>query len=232
MSNGKLIAVHWRRLRRSSPFQFLMIVVLVLASRSAIADWNYVPTGSMKPTILEGDLIWVDRLAYDLKIPFTTTHVAQWGNPERGDIVVAYSPEDGERIVKRVVAVSGDRVTCNGQTIAVNGEALAYRPLPKAFSEYVDQSDLRSHQLAEEDLLGRRHAVMFGPPVSRLPQFDLVIPEGHFFLMGDHRNNSKDSRFFGPVARELILGRATHVIASVDTDEIQMRWRRFGSQMP
>src|SRR5712672_2734100 len=78
------------------------IFVTLSAIRSAIADWNDVPTGSMIPTILEGDRIFVNKLAYDLKVPFTTWHIAEWSNPQRGDIVVFYSPKDGRRLVKRV----------------------------------------------------------------------------------------------------------------------------------
>src|SRR3974377_1825631 len=69
-----------------------------LSIRSSFADWNDVPTGSMKPTILEGDRVYVNKLAYDLKVPFTTWHIAQWSDPQRGDIVVFFSPHDGKRL--------------------------------------------------------------------------------------------------------------------------------------
>src|SRR5438309_7982300 len=86
----------------------VILVIILFAIRSSLADWNDVPTGSMIPTILEGDRIFVNKLAYDLKVPFTTWHIAQWSNPKRGDIVVFYSPADGQRLVKRCVAVPGD----------------------------------------------------------------------------------------------------------------------------
>jgi len=87
----------------------LLILVLVLFSiRSSLADWNDVPSGSMQPTILVGDRIFVNKLAYDLKVPFTTWHLAEWSQPSRGDIVVFYSPRDGTRLVKRVVGLPGD----------------------------------------------------------------------------------------------------------------------------
>src|SRR5688500_19787315 len=89
---------------------FVLMILIVSSLRSALADWNDVPTGSMKPTIQEGDRVVVNKLAYDLKVPFTTINVVKWGNPERGDIVVLFSPVDGTRLVKRVVAVSGDQV--------------------------------------------------------------------------------------------------------------------------
>src|ERR1041384_5377117 len=87
----------------------LVILALVLFSiRSSLADWNDVPTGSMKPTIVEGDRVFVNKLAYDFKVPFTTWHQAEWSNPRRGDIVVFYSSHDGKRLVKRVIGLPGD----------------------------------------------------------------------------------------------------------------------------
>src|SRR5881227_3277938 len=88
----------------------LIMALVVFSIRSSLADWNDVPTGSMKPTILEGDRVFVNKLAYDLKVPFTTWHVAQWDNPRRGEIVVFYSPYDGKRLVKRVIGLPGDTI--------------------------------------------------------------------------------------------------------------------------
>src|ERR1051325_485227 len=81
----------------------LILLFIGFSIRSSLADWNDVPTGSMKPTILEGDRVLVNKLAYDLKVPFTTWHIAEWSNPQRGDIVVFFSPHDGKRLVKRDV---------------------------------------------------------------------------------------------------------------------------------
>src|SRR5580693_8030472 len=95
----------WKQLRG-----IVFIIVLFAAFRSAVADWNDVPTGSMIPTILEGDRIFVNKLAYDLKVPFTTAHLLTWSDPKRSDVVILFSPADGERLVKRVVAVPGDTI--------------------------------------------------------------------------------------------------------------------------
>src|SRR5690349_16666429 len=89
----------------------LFVSVLVLGSfRSAVADWNDVPSGSMKPTLLEGDRIFVNRMAYDLRVPFLGWSLVRRADPERGDIVVLWSPVDGRRLVKRAVAIPGDTV--------------------------------------------------------------------------------------------------------------------------
>src|SRR5829696_6834967 len=103
--------------RHHRPLAILLVVLL--AARSSLADWNDVPTGSMNPTILEGDRIFVNKLAYDLKVPFTTWHVAEWSDPRRGDVVVFYSPVDGDRMVKRVAAVPGDTVAMVNNRLVV-----------------------------------------------------------------------------------------------------------------
>src|SRR5262245_37374772 len=114
---------YWRREIRP-----LLILALVLFSvRSSLADWNDVPTGSMKPTILEGDRVFVNKLAYDLKVPFTTWHLAEWANPQRGDIVVFYSPYDGMRLVKRVVGLPGDVVGLRNERLILNGQPVDYK---------------------------------------------------------------------------------------------------------
>src|SRR5215203_1375236 len=108
----------------------LLIMALVLCSiRSSLADWNIVPTGSMKPSILEGDRVFVDKRAYDLKVPFTTWHLAEWGNPQRGEIVVFYSPKDGMRLVKRVIGLPGDLVELRDNRLIINGEPVQYETI-------------------------------------------------------------------------------------------------------
>src|SRR5438874_7678772 len=108
---------------------FLLMVLVLMSFRSAVADWNDVPTGSMKPSIIEGDRIFVNKLAYDLKVPFTTIHIAEWSNPKRGEIVVFDSPRDGTRLVKRVVAVPGDTVQLSSNTLVINGQPVQYGKL-------------------------------------------------------------------------------------------------------
>src|SRR4030088_3028720 len=101
----------------------LLMLLVISSLRSALADWNDVPTGSMKPTIEIGDRVVVNKLAYDLKIPFTTIEVMKWADPQRGDIVVLFSPIDGTRLVKRVIAVPGDTVELVDNQLLINGKA-------------------------------------------------------------------------------------------------------------
>src|SRR5436853_4058429 len=103
-----------------------LVAIIVFPLKSALADWNWVPTGSMKPTILEGDLVFVNKLAYDLKVPFTLQRLAAWDDPARDDIAVFFSPYDGQRLVKRVVAVPGDTIELRNNVLLLNGQALKY----------------------------------------------------------------------------------------------------------
>jgi signal peptidase I len=206
----------WEWLR---PLLFLLVVLMSFSS--AVADWNDVPTGSMKPTILEGDRVFVNKIAYDLRVPFTTLRVAEWGDPERGDIVVLLSPENGRRLIKRVVGRPGDLLALRRNQLYVNGEPARYEPI-----EGEILSRLRPHQRFERELRwegigGERHPVMVTPELHT-PWGDfgpITVPDGQYWMMGDNRDESRDSRVIGPVPRELILGRAVGVAFSIDKDQ-------------
>ena len=206
------------------------VVFVFVPFRSSIADWNWVPTGSMIPTIMEGDLVYVNKLAYELRFPLTLQRLKQWAHPERGDIVVLFSPADDLRLVKRVVGVPGDEVEMRNNVLWINGMHLDYSPLPKEYTNGLRDEIRRSSLFAEENLGGKKHAVMSVPglPSRRRSFGKIVVPEDRYFLMGDNRDLSKDSRSFGLVERRLIIAKATHVIASFDKREnYEPRIERF-----
>lgn len=216
---------YWRKEIRP-----LLIVALVLFSiRSSLADWNDVPSGSMNPTIIEGDRIYVNKLAYDLKVPFTTWHLAQWSNPNRGDIVVFYSPYDGTRLVKRVIGLPGDTIELRDDQLIINGKPVNYAPLSAQISIQLPTGEQQHSQFATEDLPGHSHAVMAIPEVPAKRTFGPVqVPEGSYFMMGDNRDNSFDSRYFGVVSRDRIVGKATDVVFSVNKNDYWLpRSQRF-----
>jgi len=208
-----------------------IFIALIIATsfKSAIADWNIVPTGSMKPTIVEGDRVFVNKLAYDLKIPYTTWRIADWREPQRGEIVVFYSPADNKRLVKRVVGLPGDTIAMLKNILFINGRYLKYEPIN-------DQSnDKASGQSCfMENLTGREHPVMISPYHSPVRSFGpVIVPEGRYFMMGDNRDNSADSRYFGFVDRNRIVGQATAVVASLDiNNNYRPRWERFFTKLP
>src|SRR5437868_2062345 len=163
----------------------LLVLALVLfAIRSSLADCNDVPTGSMRPTILEGDRVYVNKLAYDLKVPFTTWHIAEWSNPKRGDIVVFYSPHDGQRLVKRVIGLPGDTVELRNEVLVLNGQEVKYRPISDELLRYVKSEDRTTHHFATEHLPGQTHSVASWPVVQALRDFGpLTVAEDHYFMM-------------------------------------------------
>jgi signal peptidase I len=212
----------------------LLVLALILFSiRSSLADWNDVPTGSMRPTILEGDRVWINKLAYDLKVPFTTRHIAEWSNPQRGDIVVFYSPHDGKRLVKRVVGLPGDTIELRDNTLIINGSLVACQPIAEALLRDLAPSERAGRVFASEQLPGQTHAVAGYPAAPAMRTFaPISIPAGQYFMMGDNRDDSFDSRYWGPVERNQIIGRATAVVMSLDKNNCWLpRWQRFFSSL-
>lgn len=191
---------------------FVLMILIVSSLRSALADWNDVPTGSMKPTIQEGDRVVVNKLAYDLKVPFTTINIVKWGDPKRGDIVVLFSPVDGTRLVKRVVAVPSDNVEMRDNQLFVNG-----RLARQSTAASVSSDDHGPAYVADEDLYGHNHKVMLMPEIAAVRSFGpIAVPEGNYFVLGDNRDNSNDSRFIGFIERRRIVGEAVAVAFSLD----------------
>lgn len=215
-------------------FSLLIAVLIATSIKSAIADWNTVPTGSMKPTIVEGDRIFVNKLAYDLKVPYTTFHLAEWGNPLRGEIVVFYSPEDRKRLVKRVVGLPGDTLAMKDSRLYINGTGLEYKlPGREIIEEYlVDEKYTQATFI--ENLGGNEHPVMLLPHSRDLNSFGpLTVPEGKYFMMGDNRYDSLDSRYFGFIDRGSIIGRATAIVISLDiNNKYKPRFERFFTRLP
>ncbi len=201
--------------------------------RSSLADWNDVPTGSMKPTILEGDRVYVNKLAYDLKVPFTTWHITEWSNPQRGDVVVFFSPKDGTRLVKRVIGLPGDTVELQNERLVINGQPVEYASPDPEMAAQLSETERERSIFATENLPACPHAVMAINGVPAMRTFGPVqVPDGHYFMMGDNRDDSFDSRYFGTVARGQIVGRATSVVLSLDKkNHWRPRWNRTGSSL-
>lgn len=226
--NTKVLGERARHWWRKEIRPLLILALIMFSVRSSLADWNDVPSGSMKPTLIEGDRIFVNKLAYDLKVPFTTSHIAEWGNPQRGDIAVFYSPHDGQRLVKRVIGLPGDTVEMRNEQLFLNGKPVNYTSLDASISEQVAEPERRASLFATEHLPSRPHAVMATPSLPATRSFGPVtVPEGEYFMLGDNRDNSFDSRFWGCVSRKQILGRATAVVVSLDrTNWWKPRWER------
>ena len=210
---------------------FLVFLLLFGLFRTAVADWNPIPSGSMRPTLLEGDVVFVNRLAFDLKVPLTDIVVAHLGEPRRGDIVTFSSPRDGVRLIKRLVAVPGDTVEMRDKLLLVNGEAASYRPIglvqehagPDATVQALrlyETTGSRTHVIQWLQLPEDAMSDSFGP---------ITVPADHYLMLGDNRDDSADSRYFGLVPRQLLIGRAVAILASADiTGNWVPRFERFG----
>jgi signal peptidase I len=218
----------WREWVRPLALPFLFI----MAAKSALADINYVPTGSMKPSILEGDVVFINKLAYDLRVPFTYVRLAEWSEPQRGDIVVCFSPVDDLRLVKRVTAVPGDTVEVRNRRLILNGVPQRYAPLEPAVTRQLSPAEQAAGTFAREQLDAHSHPVMGLPTASGFGNFGPVrVPAGHYFMLGDNRDNSQDSRFFGFMPRQRIIGEAVGTAASLNLDTWRPRWNRFFSAL-
>ena len=211
---------------------FLVFMLLLGLFRTAVADWNPVPSGSMHPNILEGDVVLVNRLAYDLKLPLTDRVLLPLAEPQRGDIVTFTSPRDGVRLIKRIAAVPGDRIAMRDKQIILNGQAAGYASL--ALPAERDALDAPwQAQAWLEQVAGETHAIQWLPGLPARDNFDeRTIPAGQYLVLGDNRDNSADSRYIGLVPRRLLIGRAVRVLLSVD---ILGAWRprlaRFGQAL-
>ncbi|AGH43335.1 signal peptidase I [Paraglaciecola psychrophila] len=198
----------------------LLFTLVLFASRSSFADWYVVPTGSMLPTIVEGDRIFVDKMAYRLELPFTDIEIMQTGQPKRGDIVVFNSEKADNRLVKRLIGEPDDKVAMLDNKLSINGEQVLY-----------EDSD---NELHKTEYLGDvAHFVQFMPVAKARDNFsEVIVPQGHYLVLGDTRNKSADSRYYGFVPAIEIQGKANNVLVSLDPENYYLpRKERFNAPL-
>ncbi|MET0288958.1 MAG: signal peptidase I [Pseudoxanthomonas sp.] len=179
-----------RWLRHELP-QLLLFLGLIVAARSSLANHYVVPSGSMQHTLEVGDRVVVDMRAYGVRLPLLGTPLWATGHPQRGEVAVFDSPSDGTRLIKRIAAVAGDRVVLQDGHLSINGRTLAAGAHTESFGARQALLDL--------DRGG-------GPDIAAL-----TIPAGKVLVLGDHRGNSADGRYFGLVESADIYGRAVGV---------------------
>ncbi|MEM1330579.1 MAG: signal peptidase I [Planctomycetota bacterium] len=213
----------------------LIALAILLPVRSSIADWYDVPTGSMKPTIIEGDRIWVNKLSYGFRVPFTRIWLARWDTPEPGDIVVCHRPDTNERLVKRVIATGGDTVTIENGIVFINGEPLVYNRLEASAGDAMPIKD-RQGRVFSQEVLGEVEHVVMQTPMRATSELRRVastkVPEGEVWVMGDNRDESQDSRSWGTVPIEAVVGQSGRVAISFDREKfLTPRFNRFFKAM-
>lgn len=220
----------WLRANKS----FVLFLMLFGVFRTAVADWNPIPSASMRPNLLEGDVVFVNRLAFNLKLPLTDIVLAHTGEPQRGDIVTFSSPKDGTRLIKRLIGLPGDRISMDDERLLINGAPASYE-LQDTIQEAAGPLTGLSAQRVTETLDGKAqpHNIQVLPQIAAQRTFDTIsVPPGHYLMLGDNRDNSGDSRVFGLVPRALLIGKAQRILVSADIlDHWQPRLERFGMRL-
>lgn len=203
----------------------VLMAAIILTGRSVLADWYVVPTGSMKPTILEGDRVFVWKSAYQFRVPFSKIRLFRTGAPDRGDVVVIRNPDGGSvPFVKRLIGLPGDTIELKNETLFVNGKPQRMMLLPPQVLD-----DGRTVMLGTEYLGRRPHPIRILPELPALRTFGpITVPDDEVFLMGDNRDESRDARFFGTRPTSDLLGRAVGVMWSWNPEFTKgPRWSRF-----
>ncbi len=226
------VLVDWSR----SLFPVLLIVLLF---RSFLFEPFKIPTGSMIPTLLEGDFILVNKFHYGLRLPVLNTKFVELNVPDRGDVIVFRKPgvrgrdaDAGVNFIKRVVGLPGDTIAYRNKRLFINGE-----PVAAEFDKEMTASDLKCRRPASrtqrfvEQLGDVRHATLVRQNYNVLPAASWIVPEDHYFVMGDNRDNSNDSRGWGFVPEKNLVGKAVRIWLNWDYQRGCADWSRVGDRI-
>lgn len=209
---------------------FFPILLLVFSLRSFAYEPFRIPSGSLKPTLLVGDFILVNKFDYGIRLPVIHTKILPVNEPKRGDIVVFREPQIESRdLIKRVIGIPGDHISYKNKVLYINGIII-----PQQFEKYsIDQEDsVGPWEVVQkqENLFGVEHCI-YQIPDKENDDFDVVVPKGKYFMMGDNRDSSADSRSWGFLPEENIIGKATRVWMSYDKPTHPIRWARVGKKI-
>ncbi|MDX2345918.1 MAG: signal peptidase I [Legionella sp.] len=203
---------------------FFPIFLIVLLLRSFLVEPFRIPSGSLEPTLQVGDFVAVNKFAYGLHLPVLETKILSINNPKTGDIAVfRWPPSPNFDYIKRVIGVPGDVVSYHNKQLIINN-----KKMPQKFIEYtLDESSGRTVARYQEDLNGVVHDIYINPK-DRPIDFDFTVPKGHYFMLGDNRDDSADSRYWGFLPEENLRGRAFFVWMSWNNKKHMPRWENIG----
>lgn len=209
----------------------IVALSLIPTARSVAFDWNDVPTRAMSPTVIAGDRVYINKSAYGLRSPLTGRVLVERADPGRSDLIVFASPEDGQRLLKRIVAMPGEVFEVRSGRVYVNHEPAVYEaPDEEVLSEVAFAN--ANFIVTTEVIDGHRHPVLLDSTAANASFGPVQIPAEHYFVLGDYRSNSRDSRWFGPIHRSAIYGRVDAVVLSLDPERLgRPRWHRFFSSL-
>lgn len=201
---------------------FFPVLIFVLVIRSFIFEPFRIPSGSMMPTLLEGDFIFVKKYSYGLRLPVIETKIIETGSPERGDVIVFRLPSDPSiNYIKRVIGLPGDEVVYDRQRLTINGKPVSLR---------AGADMLNGVPIYVEDLDGRVHEILVENPHQSRRDGTYRVPEGHYFVMGDNRDRSKDSRFISAIPEEYLVGEAVRIWMNFIPWNMPL-WSRVGTKI-
>ncbi len=206
---------------------FFPVLLVVLILRAFVAEPFRIPSGSMMPTLLVGDFILVNKFAYGVRLPVVHTKILETGEPKRGDVIVFRWPRDPSLdYIKRVIGVPGDRIRYVDKKLYINGKEIKTSLISqyKGRGRYAHPYEFEY----EENLDGVRHSILINDGRRSRDYVD-VVPEGHYFVMGDNRDNSNDSRYWGYVPEENLVGRAMFIWMNWDFSQGSIDFSRIGT---
>ncbi len=207
---------------------FFPIVLIVLLLRSFLVEPFRIPSGSMMPTLLIGDFILVNKFSYGVRLPVLNQKVIEIGEPERGDIVVFRFPKDPSvDYIKRVIGLPGDRIAYYNKKIYVNGEPIKQVSLGR-YQGIGQGANMTGAEHLEEDLQGVEHSILINHAAPAIEGV-FVVPQGQYFVMGDNRDNSNDSRYWGTVPEQNLVGKAFFIWMSWDWQHKGVGFDRIGT---
>ncbi|KPJ94614.1 MAG: hypothetical protein AMJ53_04895 [Gammaproteobacteria bacterium SG8_11] len=206
------------------------VILIVLLLRSFLVEPFRIPSGSMMPTLLVGDFILVNKFAYGVRLPVINTKIIDVSNPQRGDVAVFRYPKDPSTdYIKRVIGVPGDRISYYNKQLYINGEAIALEN-KEIYQGVGSGIGMSGAQVKLEDLDGTKHQILVDRHRPTIND-EYIVPDGHYFVMGDNRDNSNDSRFWGTVPESNLVGKAFLIWMNWDSANSGISWDRIGSSI-
>lgn len=202
---------------------FFPVLLAVMVLRSFLYEPFRIPSGSMMPSLLVGDFILVNKFHYGLRLPVIHTKVTEGDKPKRGEVAVFRFPDDQSLdFIKRVIGLPGDHVSYYNRRLMINGEPLEVEKKEVYAGQGSTSDNMRGSEVFIEQLENNSHLMMTDPKVKFSANGELIVPEGHYFVMGDNRDHSNDSRFWGFVPEQNLVGKAVMIWMHWD-------WRNGGS---
>jgi signal peptidase I len=211
---------------------FFPMFLAVLIIRSFIVQPYRVPTGSLSPTVLPGDFIAVNQFAYGLRLPLINYKIIPINEPKRGDIVLFRWPQDPRVIfVKRVVGLPGDHIIYKNKILTINNIEATQKFISKELSISADKMPITALKKSE-DLLGIKHQIfVYEPDNSLIKDLEIIVPKNQYFVMGDNRDDSNDSRYWGFVPEENLIGKAFIIWMNWNSENYKITWNRIGKSI-